>query len=155
MELQAVALAPKWRGGGALVNGNQDERYINGRLIFGSGWPGYNRGHDGEGDVPYAANQAPGGDSPMFRKTALGFAAAATVAIAMATTASTASAGAKVQFHFGVPAYGYGYGYHAPYGYGYGAPVVNYHCPKVFVGYKSVSTKWGWKKKPMYKRHCY
>jgi hypothetical protein len=90
----------------------------------------------------------------MFRKTVLGFAAAATVAIAMATTASTASAGAKVHFHFGAPAYGFGYGYHAPYG--YGAPIVNYHtCKRVFVGYRNVKTKWGWKKRPTYQRRCY
>jgi hypothetical protein len=108
-----------------------------------------------KGMVPHAANKLLEETSPMFRKTALGLAAAATVAIAMATTASTASAGAKVHFSFGVPAYGYGYGYHAPYRYGYRAPVVGYHCPRVFVGYRSVSTKWGWKKEPMYRRHCY
>jgi hypothetical protein len=105
--------------------------------------------------APAAADRVPEGDSQMIRNTALGLAAAATVAIAMATTASSASAGAKVHFHFGAPAYGYGYGYQAPYGYGYPAPVVNYHsCPKVFVGYKSVHTNWGWKNKPVYKRHC-
>jgi len=86
----------------------------------------------------------------MIRKTALGIAAAATVAIAMATSASTASAGANIQLHFGPPIYGY----HPPYGHGYGAPIVNYHCPKVFVGYKKVHTPWGWEKRPMYRRHC-
>ena len=105
--------------------------------------------------APNAAHTGPGGDSPMFRKTALALAAAATVAIAMATTASTASAGAKVHFHFGAPAYGYGYGYRAPYGYGYRPPVVSYRsCPRVFVGYRSVHTRWGWKSKPVYKRRC-
>ena len=95
----------------------------------------------------------------MIRKTVLGFAAAAVIAIGMAATAATASAGAKVHFHFGAPAYGLGYP--APYGYGYpapyvyGAPIVNYHCPKVFVGYKKVHTKWGWKTQPMYKHQCY
>jgi hypothetical protein len=62
-----------------------------------------------------------------------------------------------VHFHFGAPAYGYGYGYGypAPYGYGYPAPIVNYNCPKVFVGYKTVHTQWGWKNKPVYKHVCY
>jgi poly(3-hydroxybutyrate) depolymerase len=90
---------------------------------------------------------------PMIRNTVLGLAAAATMAVAMATSASTASAGAKIQFSFGVPAYGYGYGYHAPYG--YRAPLVGYHhCPKVFVGYRKVHTHYGWKTKPVYRRHC-
>jgi hypothetical protein len=102
-----------------------------------------------------AAHTASEGDSPMIRNTVLGLAAAATVAIAMATTASSASAGTKVHIHLGAPAFGYGYAYHAPYGYGYGAPVVSYHsCPRVFVGYKSVHTKWGWKNKPVYKPRC-
>ena len=93
----------------------------------------------------------------MFRKTALGLAAAAVVAIAMTSTASNASAGVKVQFHFGAPiaapVYGYSHGYRAPYG--YRAPVVRYRsCPRVFVGYQKVHTTWGWQTRPMYRRHC-
>jgi hypothetical protein len=131
------------------------ERQLNKPLSTGSARAGYTRTHDGEkgrGHVPDAARVS-GGDSPMIRKTALAMVAAASLAMAMTATASTATAGAKVQFHFGAPAYGYGY--HVPYGHGYHVPVVNpYACPRVFVGYRQVHTRWGWKTKPVYRRHC-
>jgi hypothetical protein len=89
----------------------------------------------------------------MIRKTVLGLAAAATLAVAMATSASTASAGAKIHFSVGVPAYGYGYGYHTPYA--HVGPVYGYYsCRNVIVGYKKVHTHKGWKKRPIYRRHC-
>jgi len=69
----------------------------------------------------------------MIRNTILGLAAAA----ALAMTASAASAG------------GYGYGYGHGYGYkSYG------HCQKIFVGYRTVWTYYGYVQKPVYKRVC-
>ncbi len=70
----------------------------------------------------------------MIRNTILGLAAAA----ALAMTASAASAG------------GYGYGY----GYGHGYHSHGY-CQKVFVGYRTIWTYYGYVQKPVYKRICY
>jgi hypothetical protein len=66
----------------------------------------------------------------MIRNTILGLAAVA----ALAMTASAASA--------------HGYGYYKPYYKSY-----NY-CPKVFVGYKTVWTYYGYVQKPIYRRVC-
>jgi hypothetical protein len=66
----------------------------------------------------------------MIRNTILGLAAAA--ALAMTATGASAYGG-----------YGYGYGYKS-----YG------HCQKVFVGYRTVWTYYGYVQKPIYKRVC-
>jgi hypothetical protein len=66
----------------------------------------------------------------MIRNTLLGLAAAA----ALALTASAASA--------------HGYGYH-----GYNS-YSSYSCEKVFVGYRSIWTYYGWVQKPIYRKVC-
>jgi hypothetical protein len=70
----------------------------------------------------------------MIRNTILGLAAAAT----MALTASAASAG------------GYGYGH----GYNHYNSYSSYHCQKIFVGYRTVWTYYGYVQKPIYKKVC-
>ena len=75
----------------------------------------------------------------MFRKTILGFAAAAAVtAIALGGTATTASAGKYFKGHH------YHYGFYKP-----------HYCKRIFVGYRKVWTYYGWKLKPWYKKVCY
>lgn len=71
----------------------------------------------------------------MIRNTVLGLAAAA----ALALTASSASA------------YGYGYGYGGHHAKTYGH---YYGCKRVFVGYRSVWTYYGYVQKPIYKKIC-
>lgn len=70
----------------------------------------------------------------MIRNTLLGLAAAATLAL----TAQAASAG--------------GYGYYGGYGHSYGYS--SYHCSRVFVGYRTVWTYYGYVQKPIYKKVC-
>jgi len=72
----------------------------------------------------------------MIRNTLLGLAAAG----ALALTATSASA-------YG----GYGYGYGGYYGKTYGH---NYGCKRIFVGYRSVWTYYGYVQKPVYKKVC-
>ena len=69
----------------------------------------------------------------MIRNTLLGLAAAA----ALALTASAASA--------------HGYGYH---GYNSYNSYSSYSCDKVFVGYRSIWTYYGWVQKPIYRKVC-
>ncbi|MGE0213933.1 MAG: hypothetical protein AB7S41_19765 [Parvibaculaceae bacterium] len=69
----------------------------------------------------------------MIRNTVLGLAAAA----ALALTASAASA------------HSYGYGGYYNKGYGH-----YYSCKRVFVGYRSVWTYYGYVQKPIYKKVC-
>ncbi|MGE4244574.1 MAG: hypothetical protein AB7E66_01145 [Parvibaculaceae bacterium] len=69
----------------------------------------------------------------MIRNTVLALAAAATLAL----TAQAASA-----HSYG---YGHGYGYKS---YGYSS------CTRVFVGYRTVWTYYGYVQKPIYKKVC-
>jgi hypothetical protein len=70
----------------------------------------------------------------MIRNTLLALAAAATLAM----TAQAASAG--------------GYGYYGGYGY---KSYHSYHgCKRIFVGYRTVWTYYGYVQKPIYKKVC-
>ncbi|MGE0213575.1 MAG: hypothetical protein AB7S41_17945 [Parvibaculaceae bacterium] len=73
----------------------------------------------------------------MIRNTVLGLAAAATLAL----TASAASAGG----------YGYGHGYNHYNSYN---SYSSYSCQRIFVGYRSVWTYYGYVQKPIYKKVC-
>lgn len=101
----------------------------------------------------------------MFRKLAIGVAAAA----AMFGAASTANAGVDVSIGFGVPGY-YGPGYSGGPGYhgAYYAPPppppawygAGYHgdCQRVIVGYKNRKVwrgdRYVWKQRPVFRTIC-
>ena len=72
----------------------------------------------------------------MIRNTILGLAAAA----ALALTASAASA--------------HGYGYNGYNSYNSYNSYSSYSCQRIFVGYRSVWTYYGYVQKPIYKKVC-